>query len=98
MGKLLPNLPNISKILVVERLGGFLGALGLFWASWRGLGGILGGKKNEKLFILELLGHLGWALELLGNVLGPSCSVLGGSWEVLGRFWRFPGTILEAFF
>ena len=73
-------------------------ALGPFWASWRSLGGILGGKKNEKLFILELLGHLGRALELLGNVLGPSWDVLGNSWGVLGKPWRLPGAILKAVF
>ena len=57
----------------------------------------MGGEKNEKLFILGLLGHLGRVLEPLGDVLEPSWGVLIGSWGLLGRFGRLPGIILEAF-
>ena len=90
--------PQTSKNRVAEWLGGVLGGslgnlgtswvlLVAFWASWRGLGGILGGTWS-------ILDGFWSRLETFWVHLGASWEALGELLEDLGGFQLHFGNIL----
>ena len=93
--------PGTSKNRAAERLGGVLGGswgnlgtswalLEAFWASWRGLGGILDGTWG----ILEGFG-VSW--RRFGSIMRRLGSLSGGFWEVLAVSRDDFGSILGEF-